>query len=234
MPGSIRLFVDVPLAPGATVELAPAQAHQLRAVLRRRPGDTVALWNGRDGEFSAVLATLDRDRATAELGTQIRVQSASPDCWLVFAPLRRDLTELVAQKATELGVSALLPVTTRRTNPGGVNPGRLRAISTEAAEQCERLDIPAVQPLRPLDELLAAWNADRPLFLCAERADAPAILAVTGPCALLIGPEGGFDPAELDRMGRLAFVRAVSLGPRILRAETAAIAGLARLLAHPH
>ncbi len=233
MPGSIRLFVDKPLATGATAELAPAQAHQLRAVMRRRPGDAVALWNGRDGEFSATLTVLDRDRATAEIGARTRAQSASPDCWLLFAPLRRDLTELVAQKATELGVSALLPVTTRRTNPGAPNAARLRAIATEAAEQCERLDIPMVQPLLPLDELLASWRADRPVYLCSERADAPALGAADGPCALLIGPEGGFDPVELDRMGRLAFVRAVSLGPRILRAETAAIAGLARLLAHP-
>ena len=233
MPGSIRLFVPATLADAASIELDRAQAHQLRAVLRRRVGDPVALWNGRDGEWEGSVANLDRDRATITLVRQTRPQAASPDCWLLAAPIRRDLFELVAQKATELGVARLWPVLTRRTNPGRPNESRLRAIATEAAEQSERLDVPTIPPATPLPEALAGWEPARTLFVAVERADAPALPPMRAPCALLIGPEGGFERAELDAMASLTFVQAASLGPRILRAETAAIAGLARLLAHP-
>ncbi len=233
MPGSIRLFTNATLAEAVNIELEPAQAHQLRAVMRRRAGDPVALWNGRDGEWEGRVEHLDRDRATVAVVRRTRPQAASPDCWLLFAPIRRDLTELVAQKATELGVSRLWPVLTRRTNPGRPNETRLRAIATEAAEQSERLDVPTIQPTAPLADALARWEPDRTLFVAVERADASALSAKQGPCALLIGPEGGFDPMELDALAQLAFVQAASLGPRVLRAETAAIAGLARLLAHP-
>ena len=231
MPGSIRLFTPAPLAEAASIELDRAQGHQLRTVMRRRVGDKVALWNGRDGEWEGRIDSIDGGRVT--LLRRTRPQVASPDCWLLAAPIRRDLFELVAQKATELGMSRLWPVLTRRTNPGRPNESRLRAIATEAAEQSERLDVPAIQPATPLAEALAGWEPARTLFVAVERADAPALPSAPGPCALLIGPEGGFDPTELDALAHLAFVQAASLGPRVLRAETAAIAGLARLLAHP-
>lgn len=233
MPGSIRLFTTAALADAATVALDHAQAHQLRVVMRRRVGDPVALWNGRDGEWEGRVDHLDRDRATVVLVRRTRPQVASPDCWLLAAPIRRDLFELVTQKATELGASQLWPVLTRRTNPGRPNEVRLRTIATEAAEQSERLDVPIIRPAMPLADALAGWEPERTLFVAAERVDAPALPPMRGPCALLVGPEGGFDTTELDALARLAFVQVASLGRRILRAETAAIAGLARLLAHP-
>ena len=233
MPGSIRLFTHATLAEGAEVALDPAQAHQLAAVMRRVAGDKVALWNGVDGEWEGQITFLDRARARVTPLRRARPQAASPDCWLLFAPIRRALTETVVQQATELGVAAVWPVLTRRTNPGRPNETRLRAIATEAAEQSERLDVPLVHPPSPLDAVLAGWPPGRTLVVATERSAAPALREVDGPCALLVGPEGGFDRAELDALARLAFVRRASLGPRILRAETAAIAGLARLLAHP-
>jgi 16S rRNA (uracil1498-N3)-methyltransferase len=138
---------------------------------------------------------------------------------------------LVVEKATELGVSRLLPVVTERTNTARLNPDRLTAIATEAAEQCERLTVPAIDPPQKLLSVLAAWPAARTLVAALERADAPRIQPVPGPAALLVGPEGGFTPAELDALRRHPLVVAASLGPRILRAETAAIVGLALLQA---
>ena len=151
--------------------------------------------------------------------------------WLLFAVLKRDTTDLVVQKATELGVSMLLPVLTERTNAGRVNLDRLRSIAIEAAEQSERLTLPAVRPAAHLNDTLAAWPSDRALFVAQERADAPPLKPFAGSAGLLIGPEGGFGPRDRAAIDRCRFVRPVSLGPRILRAETAAIVGLALLQA---
>jgi 16S rRNA (uracil1498-N3)-methyltransferase len=159
----------------------------------------------------------------------LRPQAPEPDLWLAFALLKRDSTDLVVQKATELGVAALYPVITARTNAQRVNLARFHAIATEAAEQSERLTVPAIHEPRPLAALLQSWPADRRLVVAAERTQAPPIVAAQHPAALLIGPEGGFAPAELDALRRHPLVTLMSLGPRILRAETAAIAGLARL-----
>jgi 16S rRNA (uracil1498-N3)-methyltransferase len=162
---------------------------------------------------------------------QCRSQAAEPDIWLVFAPLKRDATDLVVQKATELGVAAILPVLTERTNAARVNAVRLAAIAREAAEQSERLTVPAIHAPVPLPRLLDAWPEDRKLFLALERADAQPLAAHPGPTGLLVGPEGGFSPAERDLLLRRPGVQAVSLGPRILRAETACLAGLVLLQA---
>src|SRR4051812_41963100 len=139
---SPRLFVPSPLAPGATVAATPAQAHHLGTVLRRGAGDLVRLFNGTDGEWAAAVAVLRRDRCSFAVGQLLRPQAPEPDLWLAFAPLKRDATDLVAEKATELGAAALLPVLTERTNTGRVNTGRLEAIAIGAAEQCERLTVP--------------------------------------------------------------------------------------------
>jgi 16S rRNA (uracil1498-N3)-methyltransferase len=149
----------------------------------------------------------------------------------MFAVLKRDTTDLVVQKATELGVSALLPVFTERTNAGRVNLDRLRSIAVEAAEQSERLTVPALHPVRQLHDCLAEWPADRALFVALERADAQKPPHLSGPAGLLIGPEGGFGPRDHLLLERCRLVCPVSLGPRILRAETAAIVGLALLQA---
>jgi 16S rRNA (uracil1498-N3)-methyltransferase len=226
-----RLFVDQRLAAGAEIAAMPGQAHHLGTVLRRGAGAPVLLFNGADGEWSAAIATLRRDRASFRVLHQARPQHPEPDLWLVFALLKRDATDLVVQKATELGASALLPVTTGRTNAARINPERLRAIAIEAAEQSERLTVPVLHNPQPLAARLAHWPPDRRLYAAIERAAAPGLPRAAGAAALLVGPEGGFTPAELDELRRQPFVTPASLGPRILRAETACLAGLALLQA---
>jgi 16S rRNA (uracil1498-N3)-methyltransferase len=231
MPGSIRLFVDADLAPGAEIFATAGQAHYLGTVMRRGAGEILSLFNGRDGEWAARIQAIRRDRAVFVALEQIRPQGEEPDIWLAFAPLKRDATDLIVQKATELGAGALLPVATERTNTGRLNADRLRAIATEAAEQCERLTVPRIAPIARLADLLAAWPPERTLRAAVERAAAAPITPAPGPAGLLVGPEGGFTPAELDALGAAPFVVMASLGPRILRAETAAIVGLALLQA---
>ena len=228
---SIRLFTDAPLGPGAEIAATPAQAHYLGNVMRRTAGEALRLFNGRDGEWGGHIGAIRKDRATLLVDRALRPQVDEADLWLVFAPLKRDATDMLVQKATELGASALLPMLTERTNTERINPVRLAAIAMEAAEQSERLTIPALYPPRRLAELLADWPADRKLVAAIERADAPPPPRGLRRAALLIGPEGGFSPAEIALLTGRAFVVPASLGPRVLRAETAAIVGLALLLA---
>ena len=162
-PGSIRLYVAADLAPNSAITLSADQAGYLGRVMRRGPGDPVHLFNAAHGEWAARIETLRRDQATLRVETRTRPPSPEPDIHLVFAPLRRDATEWVVQKATELGVAALLPVLTTRSVALRINPDRLRAIATEAAEQCERLSVPVIHPLQRLDPLLASWPPDRRL-----------------------------------------------------------------------
>ena len=224
-----RLFVPDALAEGAAFDATPAQAHYLGTVLRQAAGAKLRLFNGQHGEWAATLATIRRDRARFLVERQTRPQTAEPDLWLVFAPLKRDATDLVVQKATELGASAILPVFTARTNTARLNLDRLRAIATEAAEQCERLTLPRMADPLALPELLAAWPAERRLVVALERSQSPPPRPRDSPTALLIGPEGGFTPAEITLLRRHPAVEPVTLGPRVLRAETAAIVGLALL-----
>lgn len=227
-----RLFVQPPLHAGAAFTLTPTQAHYLGTVMRRGAGDTLRLFNGRDGEWRARLTELRRERAAVTVDAPLRPQAPETDIWLAFALLKRDATDLVIQKATELGAASLLPVLTARTNAGRVNEGRLAAIAIEAAEQSERLTVPAIPGPVSLPALLDAWPADRPLFAAVERAaDAPPLRPVFGKAGLLVGPEGGFAPAELDALRNHPLVTTVQLGPRILRAETACLAGLVLLQA---
>jgi 16S rRNA (uracil1498-N3)-methyltransferase len=223
----IRLYADQPLHAGAMVEATAGQAHYLGSVMRRSAGDTVRLFNGRDGEWDCRIVSIARNKAAFTAETLARPQEADADIWLVFAVLKRDTTDMVVQKATELGVSALLPAFTERTNAARVNEDRLRAITIEAAEQSERLTLPALHPARSLPDILSQWPVHRPLFTAMERADASPLRGVNGAAGLLIGPEGGLGPRDRAMLERCDFVRPVSLGPRILRAETAAIAGLA-------
>jgi len=216
------------LAAGLSHTLTPEQAHYLGGVLRLRAGETIHLFNGRDGEWAARLEEIRRDKARVSVQTQSRPQAPEPDLWLVVAALKRDATDLVVQKATELGVSALLPVFTARTNAARINTDRLAAIAREAAEQSERLTVPSVRMPATLPDLLGAWPADRRLAAAIERAG-PVPVPRAG--ALLVGPEGGFAPAELDALRAARFVSPIWLGPRILRAETAVIAGLTLLQA---
>jgi 16S rRNA (uracil1498-N3)-methyltransferase len=226
-----RLFVTAPLRMGGDIAASAEQAHYLGTVLRRASGDVVRLFNGMDGEWTARLTITRRDRATLTVEHRLRAQRPEAGPWLLFALLKRDATDLVIRQAVELGASRVLPVITDRTNAARVNLDRLRAIAIEAAEQSERLTIPAIDPPARLDAVLATWPADRRLFAALERfrADAPDHQA-SGPAALLIGPEGGFTPAEREMLRRFAFVTPISLGPYVLRAETAAAAGQALLL----
>jgi 16S rRNA (uracil1498-N3)-methyltransferase len=232
----VRLFVDAPLGEGAAVELGQEQAHYLKNVMRMSEGDAVALFNGRDGEFRAQIERFAKRAATLGMGERLRAQEAEADLWLVFAPIKRARMVFLFDKATELGASALLPVTTRHTIVERLNLERLRAHAIEAAEQSERLTVPAIVEPQSLEALLGGWEAGRQIVLCDESGTAPPMAqALAGRSAeawaLLVGPEGGFAETELDALRKLPFVSPVSLGPRILRADTAALAGLAVLQA---
>ena len=235
MAKSIRLYIAAPLSAGTSVALSREQAHYLGAVMRLSPGATIFLFNARDGEWRARIDALGPKGAIAVPETPSRASEAEHEAktgggpWLAFALLKRQATDLVVQKATELGAAALLPVLTARGVGERVNLGRLEAIAIEAAEQSERLSLPVIHAPQPLPALLATWPRERRLIAAIERADAPPPMAGEGPVALLIGPEGGFTPAELDVLRAHPFVEPATLGPRILRAETAAIAGLALL-----
>jgi 16S rRNA (uracil1498-N3)-methyltransferase len=231
MTGSIRLFTTEDLSLGHGFAATPEQAHYLGAVMRREAGSDVLLFNGRDGEFRCEIASLRKDRAQFVPRAQTRAQQVLPPLTLVFAPLKRDTTHLVIEKATELGATRILPVFTDRTNAARINLDRCLAIAREAAEQCERLCLPEIaEPVRLFD-LLGAWPASETLSAAIERGGAPWPGKRATPGALLVGPEGGFTPTELDAMRRLPFIEPIGLGPRILRAETAAIVGLALLQA---
>jgi 16S rRNA (uracil1498-N3)-methyltransferase len=234
--GGPRLFVTGDLGGGRAVALTSGQAHYLKNVLRLAPGDAVRLFNGRDGEWSARIAAFARGAASASAEAQRRPQAAEPDVWLLFAPIKRGPLDFLVQKSVELGVSRLQPVVTERTDVSRVNTERLRANVIEAAEQCERLTLPEIREPERLQAVLAGWPSDRRLLVCAERGAArpvgEALSEAAGGAdgtrhALLVGPEGGFTTSELDALGKLPFVTPISLGPRILRAETAAVAALA-------
>jgi 16S rRNA (uracil1498-N3)-methyltransferase len=210
--------------------LDEGQSRYLGTVMRRAAGDALRLFNGRDGEWRATSAETAKRGTRLAVRQLVRPQSAEPDLWLLLSIIKREALEWAVEKATELGASAIFPVITARSQPARPNPDRLRAIATEAAEQCERLTVPAIHAPQPLDALLRSWPAGRPLIAAMERAaDAPPPPSALVSAGLLIGPEGGFDPRELDAMRRLPFLTGASLGPRILRAETAAIVGLALL-----
>jgi 16S rRNA (uracil1498-N3)-methyltransferase len=226
-----RLHIPAGLGEGAVAGLSPGQAHYLRNVLRLDAGAPVRHINERDGEFEGRLEAGGKGRASVALGARVRAPEAAPDLWLVFAPVKRARLDFLVEKATELGVSALLPVWTRRTIVERVNRARLEANAIEAAEQTGRLSVPRIEEPQPLERVLAHWPAGRRLLACAERgAPAPLAGALAGlapPLAVLVGPEGGFDESELDGLRELPFVTPVGLGPRVLRADTAALAALA-------
>jgi 16S rRNA (uracil1498-N3)-methyltransferase len=232
-----RLFVEASLGEGGSLGLAAAQAHYLKSVLRLDKGDEVALFNGRDGEYGARIAGMGRGWCSLDVLAQRRPQRNEADLWLVFAPIKRARLDFLVEKATELGVSEIRPVMTARTMVARVNAERLKANAIEAAEQSERLSVPDVFEPVKLAELLKTWPAGRKLILCDESGTAKPIaeaLKVQGlngsspaPCAILTGPEGGFADSELDDLRKLPFVCAVGLGPRVLRADTAALASLA-------
>jgi len=230
---SPRLHVDQPLQAGAAVALAPPQAHYLTHVLRLGPDDPVLLFNGRDGEWRGHLAVAGKRALTVRLEAQTRPQTATNDLHYLFAPLKRARLDYMVQKAVEMGVGRLVPVMTRHTQAERVNIERMRANAIEAAEQCGVLQLPEIEEPAPLDRALAAIDPARLLVFCDE--DAPvadpmaALAAASGASSLavLVGPEGGFSEDERGTLlARRLSVR-LALGPRILRADTAAVAALA-------
>jgi 16S rRNA (uracil1498-N3)-methyltransferase len=233
--GKVRLYVEAAL--GGRVEPSDAQAHYLLHVMRAKAGDRVSLFNGRDGEWLARIADISKRACVLECERQTAPQSEVPDLWLVFSPIKKTPADYLTQKATELGVRVLQPVITRRTIVSRINTGRMHANAVEAAEQSGRLSVPEAREPLAFEKLLAAWPSERRVLFCDEAGaaatawEAPPIAealrnAPDGPWAVFTGPEGGFDPAERAVLRALPFVMPVSLGPRILRADTAALAAL--------
>jgi 16S rRNA (uracil1498-N3)-methyltransferase len=228
-----RLYIPEALAEGATADIDAAQTHRLAHVLRLGPGAAVAGFNAHDGEFLCRIVELGRNRGALSIESRLRAPESAPDLWLLFAPIKRLRLDWLVEKGTELGVGAFVPVMTERTQPERLNRERLLNHAVAAAEQSERLSVPEIRPIEPLRSLLAAWPAERRLVFCDETgggrpiAAALAALPAGAPVALLVGPEGGFAETELDALSDLPFVTRVGLGPRVLRAETAALAALA-------
>ncbi|MDP9127699.1 MAG: 16S rRNA (uracil(1498)-N(3))-methyltransferase [Pseudomonadota bacterium] len=245
-----RLYVQSDLGSGEASHVAADIAHYLQHVMRMKPGDPLRLFNGRDGEWSAHIGTISKGAMEIVVDKVLRVQTASPDIWLCAAPIKKAHFDYMIEKTTELGTAVFQPVLTERTQIREVNPERCASISIEAAEQSERLDIPEIREAIALKELIADWPKDRTLIVCAEWGeaepirlafatgqlsseaskgatsdglDAPAALTKA---AILVGPEGGFSAVELAALRKVEGVRFVRLGPRILRADTAAIAAL--------
>lgn len=241
----IRLFVEADLKADARVTATQDQAHYLAHVMRLKAGDHLLLFNGQDGEWNATVVGATKRGVMLSVETMVRAHRPGPDLELVAALVKRSRLETIVEKAAELGCKRVRLAITRRTNAERANVQRLQAIAVEAAEQCERLDVPEVLAPEKLDRILDGWQADRRLMFCDESGTdwaagtgsapppqriAPALDAMggqaPGPWAVLIGPEGGFDPEEQQKLRSLDFVVPVSLGPRILRADTAAISAL--------
>ena len=246
----IRLHVTGDLGPGAEIAPAAPQAHYLLNVMRLKAGEALLLFNGRDGEWRARLAMTGKRGCRLDVEAQTRLQAASPDVELIVALVKRARLESIVEKAAELGCRRVRLVLTARTNADRTKLDRLQAIATEAAEQTGRLDVPEVTGPDKLDVVLDAWPQGRRLMFCDEAGDDPdaewggpegrarpalealeAAATARGPWSVLIGPEGGFSPEERTRLRSLDFVTPVTLGPRILRADTAAIAALTLLQA---
>jgi len=233
MPSKLpRLFVKSQLRHGAEIALGPEQAHYLGNVLRMKPGDQVLLFNGADGEWCARLAALGKKKAEATPEHQTRPQEDGPDLHYLFAPIKRARLDYMAQKATEMGVSVIQPVITRRTVAERVNTDRLHANAVEAAEQCGILRVPEIRAPLKLETLLKQWDKARLLIFADEAAPTASPLQTLAgqsphPLAVLIGPEGGFEPEERAHLLKQTYVIPLSLGPRVMRADTAAVACLA-------
>ena len=241
----IRLFVDHPLGPGQSVSLTADQAHYLFSVMRLSVGAAVLLFNGHAGEWRAEIAEAGRRAGRLVCCIETRPLQPPPDLWLLFAPIKKARTDFIVEKATEMGAARILPVQTDFTNADRIRQDRLQAHAIEAAEQCGGTFVPEVCALRPLRAVLDSWPQDRRLMWCDEHLadsvtahgqtdfDPTAPTALTGlagltePWAIVIGPEGGFSEPEQNRLAQMPQVTRFRLGPRILRADTAAVAALA-------
>lgn len=227
-----RLYIDAALAPDAEVETSREQAHYLSHVLRLREGAEVLVFNGRDGEWHAQLIEAGRKSVRLRMTKQARPQTPLPDLLYCFAPLKKGRLDYLVQKAVEMGAGRLQPVITQHTQVAKPGTQRLEANVMEASEQCGILAVPEVLEPVKLDRILADWDPERRLIFCDEDAATnnpmQALSGITEKkLALLVGPEGGFSDAERAQLRALPFVTSIPLGPRILRADTAAVAALA-------
>ncbi len=227
-----RLFLQTPLEAGLTHRCGREHANYLVNVLRLAPGAEILVFDGNSGEWRAEIVETGRGRCVLQVAERLRPQSDGSDLHFLFAPLKRARLDYMVQKATEMGVAAIQPVLTRRTNVARVNLARVRANAIEAAEQCGVLRVPEIVEPQKLDQVLGQWDHARRLIYCDEAAEASspidALAAVApGPLAVLIGPEGGFEQDERKQLRGLPFVVPISLGPRVMRGDTAAVAALA-------
>ncbi len=229
MTAKIRLFVDHPLGASQSVPLDRDQAHYLFGVMRQAQGAKIALFNGRDGEWIATVVNAGKRSGELLCETQSKPLQTPPDLWLLFAPIKKARTDFIVEKATEMGAARIIPVQTEFTNAERIRQDRLQAHAIEATEQCGGTFVPEVSDLQKLDRMLDSWPADRHLLFCDEAKVGETVRVQDlpqGPWAILIGPEGGFSPAERARLQNNACAHSISLGPRILRADTAAVAAL--------
>ena len=226
----IRLFIDHPLAEGQGIPLNPDQAHYLASVMRQGPGDEILVFNGRDGEWLARIDRLAKRNGDLLAMRQTAPQLDPPDLWLIFAPIKKARTDFIVEKAAEMGAARILPVQTDHTNAERIRQDRLQAHAVEAAEQCGGTFVPEVGELTALSRLLDGWDAGRRILWADEALAGPAQTLQglpRGPWAILIGPEGGWSESERRRLRAMECVTPIALGPRILRADTAAVASLA-------
>lgn len=229
MTAKIRLFLDVSLAPGQSVDLSRDHAHYLFGVMRLKVGAQVLVFDGQNGEFLAEVTHAGKRAGTLSIGPQTRPLQMPPDLWLMFAPIKKARTDFIVEKAAEMGASRIIPVQTEFTNSGRIQRDRLQAHAIEAAEQCGGTFVPEVADMIRLDRLLADWDSNRQIMFCDEvTADDPAMPfeGAKGPWAILIGPEGGFSDRERSRLRAMDSAHVTQLGPRILRADTAAVAAM--------
>ncbi|MEI7668791.1 MAG: 16S rRNA (uracil(1498)-N(3))-methyltransferase [Pseudomonadota bacterium] len=232
-----RIYVNSPLIEQNYLPTDEKQAHYLATVLRLKIGDKSCVFNGKDGEFIAEITEIHKKSITIFLKEQSSEQRNSPDLWLLSAPLKNSKAEFIVEKATELGISCYIPVKTRYSIVSSVNEDKLVIAAIEASEQCERLDIPEIKPIIPLMKLLSEWDNERIIIYGDESGKGePANIALSklkrGKYAVLIGPEGGFSEEELILLESLPFAVAISMGERIMRADTATIAALALVQSH--
>lgn len=229
MTAKTRLFVDHPLAKGNRVSLSQPQAHYLFGVMRLAVGDAVSLFNGIDGEWRGEIVVAGKRKGELECSEQTKPLQMPPDLWLCFAPIKKTRTDFIVEKAAEMGAAKIVPINTDFTNSERIRQDRLQAHALEAAEQCGGTYVPEVTDLQKLDHLLADWDETRQIMFCDEAlVGAAEVLGAVGgdKWAILIGPEGGFSDAERQKLHALPYAHPVSLGPRILRADTAAVAAM--------
>ncbi len=229
MASKVRLYVEHPLGEGQSVPLTREQAHYLFGVMRLGEGDVISLINGQSGEWDASVAKAGKKGGILLCQTQTAPLQMPPDLWFLFAPIRKERTAFIVEKAVEMGAARVQPVQTDYTQSANrIRQDKLQAHAVEAAEQCGGTFVPPVAELAKLSAILKDWPADRHLMFCDELliGDPVRLPDTMGPWAILIGPEGGFSPGERDHLRSLPFAHPVSLGPRILRADTAAVAAL--------